>query len=560
MIRIPERILLARVLSWVALIATLIVTPAIVVDPLNLPKLLVITLGSLMSLGIIAREFKTAFRSNLRFPILLTTIFILDLGLVFFLAGTNSSQEFYGTFGRSTGFIAYFSLAGLLIAGLFAASDYAFKHLTWFLISAGAFSILYGLIQFMGHDPVRWANIFSPVIGFLGNTNFQSSFIGFTAIAAFAIIIQEKSIPVRLGLAAFFALAIFVIYLTESKQGFVVLLGGIGIVLLMFINVSKFKRFTLPLLTFGLIGVICGVIGVFNKGPLAPVLYEESVTYRGDYWRAAWKMSVENPLFGVGLDSYGDWYRRARTIEATIRRGPEIVSNAAHNVFLDFSSNGGFPLLLIYIVMVFIVLRAGIRVIRRSSQYSPYFSALFSVWCAYQVQSLISINQLGIAVWAWVISGLIIGWEICGRIDKVESNKNQNKKRIFPDKTNRQIMPVTSLSIFAGLLIGLLVVLPPWLASAKLKSALDSGSFALLANSAKSFPQDGYQGVQVAYVFYQNKLDEQALPILLDVTKKYPDIFDAWRLLSRLSTATPAQIGEAEAQMKRLDPYNPDLK
>lgn len=560
MIRIPEQILLARLLSWVALITTLIVTPAIVVDPLNLPKLLVITLGSFISLGVIAREFKTAFKSSLRFPILLTTIFILDLVLVMFLAGTNSSQEFYGTFGRSTGFLAYFSLAGLLIAGLFTASDYAFKHLTWFLISAGVFSILYGLLQFMGHDPVRWANLFSPVIGFLGNTNFQSSFIGFTAIAAFAIMIQEKSTPVKSGLVAFFVLAIFVIYLTGSKQGFVVLIGGIGIVFLMFIKVSKIKRFTLPLFIFGLIGVICGVIGVFNKGPLARVLYEESVTFRGDYWRAAWKMSIENPFFGVGLDSYGDWYRRSRTIEATIRRGPEVISNAAHNVFLDFSSNGGFPLLLIYVLMICLVLRAGIRVIRRNSQYDPYFSALFSAWCAYQAQSLISINQIGIAVWAWVISGLIIGWEIYGRIDKVENDNSPNIKRRLPIKTNQQILPSTSLAIFAGLLIGLLAVLPPWLASVKLKSALDSGNVALLTNSAKSFPQDGYRAVQVAYAFHQNKLDEQALPILLDATKKYPDIFDAWRLLSRNSAATPAQIAEAKLQMKRLDPLNPDLK
>jgi hypothetical protein len=64
----------------------------------------------------------------------------------------------------------------------------------------------------------------------------------------------------------------------------------------------------------------------------------------------------------------------------------------------------------------------------------------------------------------------------------------------------------------------------------------------------------------VAYVFHQNKLDDQALPILLDATKKYPDIFDAWRLLSRNSAATSAQIVEAKSQMKRLDPLNPDLE
>jgi len=229
-------------------------------------------------------------------------------------------------------------------------------------------------------------------------------------------------------------------------------------------------------------------------------------------------------------------------------------------VFLDLSSTGGFPLVLIYGLMMFLVLRAAIRVIRRNDNFDPYFSGLFAVWCGYQVQSLISINQLGIAVWAWIISGLIIGWEIHSRYDREETDKTQKGKNHLAQKSKLQILPSTSLAIFAGLLIGLLAILPPWLASAKLKSALDSGNIALLTKSAKSFPQDGYRSVQVAYVFHNNKLDEQALPIVLDVTMRYPDIFDAWRLLSLMSNATPTQITEANAQMKRLDPYNPDIK
>jgi O-antigen ligase len=67
-------------------------------------------------------------------------------------------------------------------------------------------------------------------------------------------------------------------------------------------------------------------------------------------------MTIDNPIFGVGLDSYGDWYRRSRTIEATLRRGPDVTSNAAHNAFLDISSYGGFPLVLIYIVLIILVI------------------------------------------------------------------------------------------------------------------------------------------------------------------------------------------------------------
>jgi O-antigen ligase len=73
---------------------------------------------------------------------------------------------------------------------------------------------------------------------------------------------------------------------------------------------------------------------------------------------------VDNPIFGVGLDSYGDWYRRSRTIEATLRRGPDVTSNAAHNVFLDISAYGGFPLVLIYIALMVLVIVSAVKVIK----------------------------------------------------------------------------------------------------------------------------------------------------------------------------------------------------
>jgi len=41
---------------------------------------------------------------------------------------------------------------------------------------------------------------------------------------------------------------------------------------------------------------------------------------------------------------------------------------------------------------------------------------------------------------------------------------------------------------------------------------------------------------------------------------RFPDFFGSWNELSQIPTATPAEIAEAKAQMKRLDPQNPDLK
>jgi O-antigen ligase len=562
MIRTSEQLFLTKMLGWVALTATLAITPGFSVDPINLSKLAIISLGGFISFAIAATHLKVISTPKFRLPILVVLTFILDLVLVLVFAGNNFNQEFYGTFGRATGFLAYISLAGLFIAGIISGSSHSLERFSWFLITAGAFSMAYGLIQALGADPVNWAKGLNPVIGFVGNPNFQSSFVAFSAIAAFAIWIRQSSFQIRAGLTVFLAFAVFVIYKSESKQGFVVLAGGVALILFLFVNKSKAKKLTFPFLGAGFTGVLLGIMGSLNKGPLAAILFEESVTYRGDYWHAGWKMTVSNPIFGIGLDNYGDWYRRSRTLEATLRRGPEVVSNAAHNVLLDFSSGGGFPLAILYLAMMFLVLIAAIRVIRRSSNFDPYFSGLFAVWVAYQAQSLISLNQLGLAVWGWIISGLIIGWEIYSRSpeNEIQAVGPTKSSKVKVAKNNQQLLPSTSLAIFVGLLIGSLLGIPPLLASGKFKSALESNNASLIVNSANSFPQDGYRSVQIGYVLHQNKLDAQALPILLDATKKYPDVFDGWKILAILTTATPAQVSEAKSQMKRLDPFNPDLK
>jgi hypothetical protein len=264
----------------------------------------------------------------------------------------------------------------------------------------------------------------------------------------------------------------------------------------------------------------------------------------------------------VGLDSYGDWYRRSRTIEATLRRGPDVTSNAAHNVLLDFSSNGGFPLLIIYLVLVALVIRAALRSIRRSSGFDPVFVGLCSVWIAYQAQSLISLNQLGLAVWGWILSGLIIGWDAHGYLMAPEVKVNQSVKKNNSAKAmaNNKIQPASALAIFVGLLIGLLAGLPPLLANSRFLSALQSGDPNVIVKSINSFPQDATRTIQAAIIFHENKLDPLSLTTVEAAVIKYPDVYDGWKIIAGLANSTPEQVANAKAQMKRLDPHNPDLK
>jgi O-antigen ligase len=557
-----EKLLLGRLLGWTALAATLLVMPWVAYDPINVPKLAVIAVGGFMALGMLLANTGALREKQFRPVLILCVLFVVDLIVVLILPGGNFYTEFFGTFGRATGFVAYFALAALMLAAVISSNAFTLTRFSRILIIAGGISIAYGIVQALDLDPLSWVNQYSPVIGFLGNPNFQSSFVGFCGIIAFAQLIQKNcKLLVRGGYFLYLITVVYVIKETDSQQGFLVLLGGVAMVVLIWIKTSPVKFLTIPSLIVGFIGVVLVTLGSLNSGPLASILYKLSVTYRGDYWRAGWKMTVEHPFFGVGLDSYGDWYLRARTVEATLRRGPDLTSNAAHNVFLDFSSNGGFPLMLIYLALMVLVVVSAIKVLQRSESFDPVFSGLFALWIAFQAQSIISLNQLGLAVWGWIISGLIIGYEIITRLQtQVIKEPVHRNARSVKTAESQSIASKSVIGIFAGLLVGLVIGIPALNTSAKFKSALESGSVERLQAVTSLKPISCQQNSQIGAILINNKFESNSLVVLLATTKVLPTCFEAWGLITQNPSATAEQVATAKLQMKRLDPHNPDLK
>jgi O-antigen ligase len=554
MMKTPEVVVIGRLLSWTGLLATLAVTPWATYDPINVPKLAVIAVGGFVALGALLINRYSFLDRKYRLIQIFGLAFTVDLILVFFVSGTNPAQEFFGTFGRATGLVAYLSLCFLLLSAVIAASTQVLTRFVWVLLISGGLSIGYGVVQVVGADPINWVNQYSPVIGFLGNPNFQSSFVGLSGVLAVSMLMTKGlKLATRLGYLVYVVLALYVIKETNSQQGYLVFAGGASIVGLIWIAKSKLKYLTIPSLITGAAGFVLVTLGTLNSGPLAGLLYKDSVTYRGDYWRAGWKMTLEHPLFGVGLDSFGDWYRRARTIEATLRRGPEITSNAAHNVLIDFSANGGFPLVIIYLFMMALVIFAAVRLIKRSNGFDPIVAGLVAVWIAYHAQSIISLNQLGLAVWGWIISGLIIGYEINTREVNTEVIELTKKGKKSSKSIENQVAPKTLIGMFIGLIVGLLVGLPPLIASSQFKSALESGNPQTVEEAAYIWPNDPVRMGQVASIFQQNKMEPKALEIALKAVKKFPDEYGLWALLSNIPSATAEQ-------MKRLDPFESNFE
>jgi hypothetical protein len=66
--------------------------------------------------------------------------------------------------------------------------------------------------------------------------------------------------------------------------------------------------------------------------------------------------------------------------------------------------------------------------------------------------------------------------------------------------------------------------------------------------------------IQVAMTLNENKLEAQGLEVSLDATKRFPDNYSVWATLDSMKNASAEQKAQAQKEMKRLDPLNPNLK
>lgn len=367
---------------WLGPLVSLAVSPSTNLDPINLIKVLILSTVAFGIIGLMSkRDF--AFLMEDKSVFFSIIFFIIALAFPLLFSGAPLNQQFWGSWGRNTGYLTYFALLIIFIGAFLIQDINSYKSISKSLQIAGIPMSSYCLVQIAKLDPVSWS--LHQTFGTLGNINFLSAFLGLVIIAQFCYALDtSRSKASRIFYGIKILVDFLIIYSTDSIQGIMMAFAGIGMAILAITWKTKsLKKFTLPLMGLGLFGLISTILGLMNKGFLAKFVFQPSVLYRADYMHAGWEMTLKRPLYGVGLDSYGDWYRLARGQISTLRTGPDRISNSAHNIFLDISSGGGFTLLIAYLLILFLVLKISVKFYRDSEKLDFTFLSLFTCWFAY---------------------------------------------------------------------------------------------------------------------------------------------------------------------------------
>lgn len=535
-----------------------------VTDPVNVTKLL--ALGAVAGAAA-AIVFSFNISKLWEFhKVVLISILIFIATVINSVAQSDAPryQLIYGAYGRNTGLVTYLLLALLFVSAASLSNKNNFTKINYGLMAAGLINAVYSLWVNIFGDFVGWTNPYGNILGTFGNPNFVGAFLGiFTSVLCAYLLKAGLTIWMRIAAVITLLITLFEIKESHAIQGIVVGGGGIALVGFYLLR-SKFKSALVPaiysLIVSGL-GVVA-VLGALQKGPLTSLIYKNSVSLRGEYWQAAWNMGKKFPFSGVGMDTYGDWYRRLRDDHALINPGPNTISNAAHNVVLDQLAYGGWPMLIAYIAILVVVIISIVKISIRTKEYNFTFIGLTVAWICYQVQSLISINQIGLAIWGWLLGGALVAYERATRTELETDTRVLNRSSVGLKKASQGAFISAQMVAGIGALVGLLIAIPPFSSDTKWKSALSSGSVEKIEQALTPGylnPQGSFRYASAAQLFESNKLYDQAYKYAKIGVAFNPNFFDAWKLLYYVQKSSPQERELAKKNLLRLDPKNQNI-
>ena len=399
-------------------------------DPVNWPKqigLLAIT----PYLAYLATSHNLHPRRTLRagFTCYLITITLVSIPSI--VTSENLTRTIWGTWGRNNGLLTQILLFSIAFIVFLLSSNSIFPKI---LVSGISFffipAVIYGYVQYFGFDPFDWSQK-NQIFSFFGNTNFAAAIFSLSATATLAILAQEKRIDRKLMLIGLLCAILFILINTDSIQGIVsFLVGAMSLVIGMWkAKRKKLKNLVLMSLILSSVPVVNGILG---RGPL-DFLYQYTFYLRTFYWKIGLKMGLENPLVGVGVDSYGDFYRGARPIEVIRLTTMDLTTNNAHNTLIQIFATLGILGLVATLIFVLPATYFSVREIIGESN-DPWKVACSALLLQFLAISTISIDNIAVAIIGYSVIGLAFNFFLKSKITVAETKSREVVRKGNPVK------------------------------------------------------------------------------------------------------------------------------
>jgi hypothetical protein len=378
-----------------------------------------------------------------------------------------------------------------------------------------------------------------------------------TSAVPFSFVLNKSiAIKVRVLSLIYLILTLLVIVKSDALQGLFVFFGILFLAILIQLHYSEKKALKLALISSGALAGVTSILGFIGIGPLSAILNQTTVKLRGEYWQAGINMFEKNLFSGVGLNSYGDWYRQAREPSALVLPGVNTVTNASHNVFIDFAATGGILHIMAYLTLIAFVISSIFKQIKIDKIPNPIFSSLALAWIGYVVQSVVSIDQIGLSIWGWALGGILISYPNFENEIKQIPGKSQIRKS--SSKIEKFLVP-TMVSILLFFLGGS-TYLKTLQSDLNWRKNFSTKSVETLMQTASGRPLIEGRLLSASEVLRNNGFHKEALELAQLAVEYKERSYYGWLEILENESASTELIQSAKENLLILDPLNNEIK
>lgn len=288
-----------------------------------------------------------------------------------------------------------------------------------FLLFGGLIVSAIGIAQYYGLDVLppteiseMWSNVSYSTIG---NPNFLGSYL---------VLLLPVAMYEYMGLKKWYGLVVYGVILycllaTMSRGPWLGAMAAIGMFMLMLWLAKKvdWKRlgivFVISVVLIGLFNVL-GDGALFNRfgtigSDIGEVVsggenLEKAGSFRMFIWIRSLELVKENPLWGVGLEQLGYAFIDNYSEDMVKHWGRVMFVDRAHNEYLHIAVSTGIPSLFVYLVFLFMVLKAGWRNWKQDEMLLPVYAAVVG----YLVQAFFNISVVSVAYLFWIYMGFLV--------------------------------------------------------------------------------------------------------------------------------------------------------
>jgi O-antigen ligase len=536
-------------------------------DPINLPKMFVLVLFAAIVLGLVIPVLLSARKISSSFQKIGLGFFgSVAIGLVISTIATDVKYTaIFGEYHRNNGALSYFAMIIMMLSSSVVFNLKSVNRFFTFFGIAGLLLTFYGILQGIGADPVGWKIDYNPFITTLGNPNFTSGFLGLAGIAILYLALDAKDLKYQAIYAIGLIADLYILWRSGSIQGMFGFLIGATVIILVKLWLIN-KRFGQIGLTIAAIAGTPVALAVLNVGPLASKLYQGTLRNRFDYWNAAFAMFKDHPIFGVGIDRFGEYYRQY-AVQNQVVQGQ--ATDNAHSIYMQLLATGGLILFIPYLLLVLFVTFVSLKsLIKFHGEDKFKVAALFGIWLGTIALNVVTVDNLGVGVWFWITGGVLVA--VSSRqgksetVDREQKAKTVNRKSAKP-AIDESFFPATYITSFVLVVLVLVVLVPALGKSSTLYNFKNNASsyttetyIPALVSEARSASNDPQYLIQLAILaLIQNAANEAFVMIdqvnKVDSRSYYGNYFAAFALEALNKRSEAIKYRE---RLKELDPWN----